>query len=195
MDQIHLLHEKILMDKVDFNSAIITTLMDGNHATFADAVARISQYVSQFFPTGSNSPRRVWANVSSTSVAQIAQEKKDEKHFYNGVDITDFTRRYSHGVWIKIMDLWSQVQAAKDHKSTGKDYMGKASSMPANKCARVMQKKINSRTKKVASLQEAKGSSLTSGDTGGSGTMDHNNEGADEATGPRAYGKERKASS
>ena len=56
-EQIHLLHEKILTDKADFNAAIIMTLMDGNHATFADAVARVSQYVSHFFPAGSNSPR------------------------------------------------------------------------------------------------------------------------------------------
>ena len=80
------------MDKADFNATIITTLMDGDHATFADAVAHVSQYVSHFFPAGSNSPRRMRANMSSTSVAQIAQEKKGEKYFYNGVDITDFTR-------------------------------------------------------------------------------------------------------
>ena len=56
-EQIRLLHEKILMDKVDFNTAIIATLMDGNHATFTDMVAHVSQYVSHFFPAGSNSPR------------------------------------------------------------------------------------------------------------------------------------------
>ena len=56
VEQIRLLCEKILMNKVDFNAAIITTLMDGNHAPFADAVARVSQYVSYFFPAGSNSP-------------------------------------------------------------------------------------------------------------------------------------------
>ena len=76
-----------------------------------------------------------------------------------------------------------------------KDPKGKASARPADKCARAMQKKINSLTKKVASLQEAEGLSLTSGDTGGSRMMDHNDEGADEATGPQAYGKKCKASS
>ena len=57
VEQIHLLHEIILMDKADFNATIITTLMDRNHATFADAVAHVSQYVSHFFPAGSNSPQ------------------------------------------------------------------------------------------------------------------------------------------
>ena len=76
----------------------------------------------------------------------------------------------------------------------GKDSKGKASARPADKHTRAMQKKINSLTKKVASLQEAEGSSLTSGNTGGSRTMDHNDEGADEATGPQAYGKKHKAS-
>ena len=194
-EQILLQHEKILMNKADFNAAIITTLMDGNHAAFADAVACISQYVSHFFPAGSNSPWCIWANMSSTSVAQIAQEKKGEKYFYNGVDITDFTRQHSRKEWIKIKDLWSQVQAAKDCKSMGKDPKGKASARPADKCARAMQKKINSLTKKVASLQEAEGSSLTNSDTGGSAMMDHNDEGADEATGPWPYGKKHKASS
>ena len=91
-EQICLLREKILMDKADFNAAAITTLMDRNHATFADAVACISQYISHFFPAGSNSPRHMQANVSSMNVAQIVQEKKGKKYFYNGVDITDFTR-------------------------------------------------------------------------------------------------------
>ena len=77
----------------------------------------------------------------------------------------------------------------------GKDSKAKASARPANKHARAMQKKINSLTKKVVSLQEAEGSSLTSSDTGGSGMMDHNDEGADKATGPQAYGKKYKASS
>ena len=133
--------------------------------------------------------------MSSMSVAQIMQEKKGKKYFYNGVDITDFTRQCSREEWIKIKDLWSQVQAAKDRKSAGKDSKAKASARPAEKCARAMQKKINSLTKKVALLQEAEGSSLTSSDTGGSGVMDHNDKGADEATGPRAYGKKHKTSS
>ena len=30
------------MDKADFNATTITTLMDGNHATFADTVAHVS---------------------------------------------------------------------------------------------------------------------------------------------------------
>ena len=34
------------MDNADFNATAITTLMDENHATFADAVAHISQYVA-----------------------------------------------------------------------------------------------------------------------------------------------------
>ena len=97
---------------------------------------------------------------------------------------------------MQIKDLWSQVQAAKDRKSAGKNSKVKASARPAEKCARVMQKKINSLTKKVAALQEAEGSSsIASIDTGGRGAMDHNDEGADEATGPRAYRKKHKASS
>ena len=51
-EQIRLLREKIMTDKADFNAAAITTLMDSNHLTFADAVARVSQYVSHFFPAG-----------------------------------------------------------------------------------------------------------------------------------------------
>ena len=44
--RVRILHEKIFMDNADFNATAITTLMDGNHATFADAVAHISQYVA-----------------------------------------------------------------------------------------------------------------------------------------------------
>ena len=186
-EQIRLLHEKILTDKADFNTATITTLMERNDAAFADVVARISQYVSHFFPACSNSPWCMHANVSSMNVAQIAQEKKGEKPFYNGVNITDFTRQCSHDEWIKIKDLWSQVQAAKDRKSARKDSKVKTSARPAKKHTRVMQKKTNSPRKKVAVLQDTKGSSsIASSNTGGRGAMDHNDEDADEATGPRA---------
>ena len=44
-ERIHLLCKMIMTDKADFNAATITTLLDGNHVTFADAVARVSQYV------------------------------------------------------------------------------------------------------------------------------------------------------
>ena len=54
-EQIHLLCEKIMTDKADFNATTITMLMDGNHVTFVDVVAHISQYVSHFFPTRSTS--------------------------------------------------------------------------------------------------------------------------------------------
>ena len=48
-EQIHLLNKKIMMDKTDFNATTTTMLMDGNHITFVDTVACISQYVSHFF--------------------------------------------------------------------------------------------------------------------------------------------------
>ena len=41
------------MDKADFNAATISMLMDGNHVTFADVVAHVSQYGSHFFPASS----------------------------------------------------------------------------------------------------------------------------------------------
>ena len=73
--QIRLLHEKIMMDKADFNSAAITMLMDGNHVTFADAVAHVSQYVSHFFPASSTFAWHGRGNISAVNVSQIAQEK------------------------------------------------------------------------------------------------------------------------
>ena len=103
-EQIRLLREKIMMDKADFNAAAITTLMDGNHVTFADTVARVLQYMSHFFPTGATFTQRR-GSISSINVSQIAQEKRGEKFFYNGVDITEFTRRYSRDEWLKIKDL------------------------------------------------------------------------------------------
>ena len=103
-EQIRLLREKIMMDKADFNAAAITTLMDGNHVTFADTVARVLQYMSHFFPTGATFTQRR-GSISSINVSQIAQDKRGEKFFYNGVDITEFTRRYSRDEWLKIKDL------------------------------------------------------------------------------------------
>ena len=74
-EQIRLLHEKIMTDKADFNSATITMLMDGNNVTFADAVAHVSQYVSHFFPVSSTFTWHGRGNVSAVNVSQIAQEK------------------------------------------------------------------------------------------------------------------------
>ena len=90
-EQIHLLHKKIMMDKADFNAATITTLMDGNHITFVDAVACALQYVSHFFPASSTFVRHGRGNVSMVNMLQIAQERHGERYLYNGVDITDFT--------------------------------------------------------------------------------------------------------
>ena len=90
-EQIHLLHEKIMTDKADFNAATITMLMDRNHITFADAVACISQYVSHFFPASSTFVQHGRGNISMVNVSQIAQERCGERYLYNGIDITDFT--------------------------------------------------------------------------------------------------------
>ena len=73
-EQIRLLHEKIMMDKADFNATTITMLMDGNHVTFMDAVACVSQYVSHFFPASSTFVQRGRGNISFINVSQIAQE-------------------------------------------------------------------------------------------------------------------------
>ena len=81
--QIHLLSEKIMMDKADFNVATITTLMDGNHVTFADAVARVLQYVSHFFPASSTFAWHARGNISAVNVSQITQERRGEKYLYN----------------------------------------------------------------------------------------------------------------
>ena len=51
-EQIRLPREKIITDKVDFNTAVITALMDGHCLTFANAITRVSQYVSHFSPLG-----------------------------------------------------------------------------------------------------------------------------------------------
>ena len=119
-EQIRLLREKIMTDMVDFNAATISTLMDGNHITFEDAVACILQYVSHFFPASSTFVRCGRGNISAANVSQIAQEKRGEKYLYNGVDITDFTCQYACDEWLKIKDLWPQIQVEKDHKSVGK---------------------------------------------------------------------------
>ena len=105
--------------------------MDGNHLTFADAVAHVSQYVSHFFPAGTTF-MQCRGTISSINVSQIAQEKRGEKFFYNGVDITEFTRRYSRDEWLKIKDLWPQIQAEKDKKASPKESKYK-SPRPANK--------------------------------------------------------------
>ena len=94
-EQIQLLHEKIKTDKADFNAAIVTSLMDGTLMTYADAVACVSQYVSHFFPASAMSRPRGKATVSGISLSQVAHEMHGNKYYYNGVDITDFTHRYT----------------------------------------------------------------------------------------------------
>ena len=180
-EQIRLLREKIMTDKTDFNAAAIATLMDGNHLTFADAVTRVSQYVSHFFPAGTTFMRR-WGTISSINVSQIAQEKRGEKFFYNDVDITEFTRRYSHDEWIKIKDLWPQIQAEKDKKTSPKEAKYK-SPRPADKRAKAMQKKIKSLSRRVAALQQNEGSVATA--TTANSNVTNNVDEDDKATGPR----------
>ena len=191
-EQIHLLREKIMTDKADFNAAAITTLMDGNHLTFADAVTHMSQYVSHFFPTGTTFTQHRGTISSINNVSQIAQEKRGEKFFNNGVDITEFTRRYSPDEWLKIKDLWPQIQAEKDKKASPKESNHK-SPRPADKRAKAMQKKIKSLSRKVAALQQSEGSVATA-TTANSNETDNADE-DDEPMGPRGYGKKCEASS
>ena len=88
--------------------------MDGTLATYTNAVALVSQYVSHFFPASTMLCPCGKATVSGVSLSQVAHEMHGNKYFYNGVDITDSTRHYK---WMKIKDLWSKIQAEKSKPS------------------------------------------------------------------------------
>ena len=125
------------------------------------------------------------------NVSQIAQERCGERYLYNGVDNTDFTHQYAHEEWLKIKDLWPQIQAEKDCESVGKtDGKAKALHKPAAKRAKALHKKIKLLTKKVVVLQDAE-----SGSQGGASNMGDGAENDDdvEATGSMAFGKKHKA--
>ena len=125
------------------------------------------------------------------NVSQIAQERCGEKYLYNGVDITDFTHRYAHDEWLKIKDLWPQIQVEKDHKSVGKtDGKAKALHQPAAKRAKALHKKIKSLTKKVVALQDVESRSQGGASNVGDGAANNDDV---EATGPSAFGKKHKA--
>ena len=149
------------------------------------------QYVSHFFPTGTTFTRRR-GTISSINVSQIAQEKRGERFFYNGVDITKFTRRYSCDKWLKSKNLWPKIQAEKDKKASPKESKNK-SPRPADKQAKAMQKEIKSLSRKVAALQQSEGLVATTTTANSNETYIADED--DEATGPRAYGKKHKASS
>ena len=108
------------------------------------------------------------------------------------MDITEFTRRYSRDEWLKIKDLWPQIQGEKDKKASPKEAKYR-SLRPADKCAKAMQKKIKSLSRRVAALQQSEGSVATA--TTANSNETNNADEDDEATGPRAYGRKRKASS
>ena len=125
------------------------------------------------------------------NVLQITQERHGERYLYNGVDITDFKCQYMHGEWLKIKDLWPQIQAEKNHKSVGKmDGKAKTLHKPAAKRAKALHKKIKSLTKKVVALQD-----VESGSQGGASDMGDGaaNDDDIEAMGPRAFGKKHMA--
>ena len=96
-----------------------------------------------------------------------------------------------HGKWLKIEDLWPQIQAEKDRKSVGKtDGKAKALHKPVAKRAKALHKNIKSLTKKVAALQDIKSGSQEGANNVDDGAANDDNV---EATGPRAFGKKRKA--
>ena len=105
-EQIRLLCEKIHTKKAYFNAAAVTMLMDGTHATFAEAIAHVLQFVSHFFPATTTLSRGCGqANISSLNLSQVAHKQCGNKYFYNGIDITDFTCRYNHDEWMKLKVL------------------------------------------------------------------------------------------
>ena len=128
--------------------------MDGTCATFAEAIAHVSQYVSHFFPASTTlSQGHGRANISSLSLSQVAHERCGNKYFYNGIDITGFTCHYNCDKWMKLKDLWGQIQLEKDKKEKGKG-KPKAEMVTTSKCAKALTKRIKSLTKRVAALQE-----------------------------------------
>ena len=164
--------------------------MDGTHTTFAKAVACVSQYVSHFFPASTTLSRgHGRANNTSLNLSQVAHEQHSNKYFYNGVDITDFTCPYSRDEWMKLKDLWGQIQSEKDKRDKGKG-KAKAKMATTSICARALTKRIKSLTKRVSALQEQSDRDpkdpVPAPDTSQDGDDD------DEATGPRVFGKKRK---
>ena len=163
--------------------------MDGTHATFAEAVARVLQYVSHFFPA---STTLSWgcgqANISSLILSQIAHEQRGNKYFYNGIDITDFTHHYNCDEWMKLKNIWGQIQLEKDKKEKGEGKAkAKAEMVTTSKRAKALTKRIKSLTKRVAALQEQ--SDHDPKDPVPAPNTSQDGDDNDEATGPHAFGK------
>ena len=151
-EQIRLLREKIKTNKADFDAAIVTSLMDGTLLTYADVVAHVSQYVSHFFPASTMPRPRGKATVSGVSLLQVAHETHGDKYYYNSVDITDFTRRYTKDEWMKIKNVWSKIQAEKDRKKSPSSSKPSKSYKQQNKS---LKQQVESLFKRVSSQQQA----------------------------------------
>ena len=93
--------------------------------------------------------------------------------------------------WLKIKDLWPQIQVENDCESVRKmDGKAKALHKPVAKRAKALHKKIKSLTKKVAALQDVESESQGGASNMGDGAAKYDYV---EATGPRAFRKKHKA--
>ena len=93
--------------------------------------------------------------------------------------------------WLKIKDLWPQIQVEKDRKSVGKtDGKAKALHKPVAKRPKALHKTSKLLTKEVAALQDVESRSQEGVNNVGDGAA---NDDDIEATGPRAFGKKHKA--
>ena len=119
-EQITILLSKIKTNDAAFNAAVATTLLDPTLTSYDTAVAKIIPLVSHFFGNIRETKKRYTAGVSGVTAQDFADQTTNGRLFSKGVDITDFTRRYSDAEWAKLpADVRKAIAAEKAAKGIG----------------------------------------------------------------------------
>ena len=187
-EKIRLLREKIGTDNATFNASANAVLYSRDITTFETAVAEISLLVSRYFPSSAMKKGRY--GVAQVDVSKFATSSQNGRHYYQGVDITEFTRFYdSKTEWPK---LSSELKAAilqekKEQGITGKKggggkAGGKRQPKALTKKVKKMKVQIKALTKQVSEMKKGGG-----GDDDSEGSK----KGSSEATGPNSYAKKK----
>jgi len=197
-EQLRLLRHKINTENDSFNASVNTVLMDHTrYDTFQKAVAQISVLVDQYFPAVATKTRgRV---VASVDVSNFATSSNNGRLYFEGIDITDFTRYYKPQEWSKLSkELRDAIMKAKQEKggtgTGGGGGRGKAKAKKrekkaikaAKKKAKTLNDEVATLKKTIAALSEVKTQTGRQQEQqqqqqqGGAGTPT-------EATGPNAF--------
>ena len=188
-DMVSDVKDSIKTNNPSFNAAAVTLCMQEPYRNdFNACIGQILGLVQTYFSSSDDlSGRRPGRARVSSLAATHAQHEEGGKYFYNGVDITDFTRRYAIADWQKLKPIQQAILAEINKKKK----KGGDSQKTKKQAAKKQSKAIKQLKAKVASL-ESKSAAAAAAAAGSKHALVDDDDSSQDKVGPQSYNKKSK---